>query len=183
MKVQGKKSLTIILSLFGFALIACFVFPKAPAVAQSEVTEEQEAEVVPEGGQAQSESTESAEPKKEEEKEPVRTGTIAGSGRFKETKGINVDSSGSSPGDEPSVISGAVSRKSQTECVAKIVNSGKKRYSVSFKVVGVDARGSKVLDKSFSGSVSPGSTLEKTVSSCKTGLNLSVDLRSARVSE
>lgn len=117
-------------------------------------------------------------PKEPEEK--VRTGKIASTGRFGTTGGVDVDSAGASPGDEPSVVSASIVRKSKTECTAKIINNGQKSYSVSFTVVGEDHRGNKVLNRSFSGSVASKATLERQVTGCRDDLNLSVQLNSAK---
>ncbi len=115
-----------------------------------------------------------------EPEEKVRTGKIASTGRFGTTGGVDVDSAGASPGDEPSVVSASISRKSKTECTAKIINNGKKSYSVSFTVLGEDQRGSRVLNRSFSGSVASKGTLERQISGCRDDLNLSVQLNSAK---
>lgn len=115
-----------------------------------------------------------------EPEEKVHTGTIASSGRFGTTGGVDVDSSGASPGDEVSVVSASIVRKSKNECVAKLNNNGKKTYSVSFTVIGEDRRGNKVISRTFSGSVAPKGTLERQVNSCREDLNLSVQLNSAK---
>ena len=119
-----------------------------------------------------------ATPKEPEEK--VRTGKIASTGRFGTTGGVDVDSAGASPGDEPSVVSASISRKSKTECTAKIINNGQKSYSVSFTVLGEDHRGNRVLNRSFSGSVASKETLERQITGCRDDLNLSVQLNSAK---
>ena len=139
----------------------------------------QEEQVIPEQAPA-AVATPAPEATPKEPEEKVRTGAIASTGRFGTTGGVDVDSAGASPGDEPSVVAASISRKNRTECIAKIINNGKKSYSVSFTVLGEDHRGNRVINRSFSGSVASKGTLERQISGCRDDLNLSVTLNSAK---
>lgn len=121
-----------------------------------------------------------AKEEKKEEKEKVRLGIIASQGKFADNTNIETDSVGAVPGDEVGMITGAIARKSKSECIARLQNAGKKGYSVSFEVIGTDKSGNKVLSRSFSGTVRAGGSFERNVSGCRDGLNLAVNLRSAK---
>lgn len=118
--------------------------------------------------------------KKEEKKEKIRLGVIAAQGKFQRNTDIDVDSVGSAPGDEEGKITGSVFRKGRNECVARLMNSGEKAYSVSFDIIGTDERGNKVLTRNFSGTVKPKQFFERSVSNCAQGMNLALNLRSAK---
>ncbi len=113
-----------------------------------------------------------------EKEEKVQTGVVASSGSSGKNN-INVNST-DSPGDVESVVTASISRVKKSECKVVLVNNGKKGYSVSFNVEGINERGNKELSKSFSASIAAGEKVEKSVSNCKEGLNLAVNLRSAR---
>ena len=130
-------------------------------------------------GQAASDSSAAAS-KKEEKKEVVKTGVIASSSTVPDRGAVDVETSGSSPGDDTSVVTGSISRTGRTECTAKIINNGEKSYSVSFAVEGTNKRGAKVLSRYFSATVKPKGSVEKVVSSCPEDLNVGVNLKSAR---
>ncbi len=79
-----------------------------------------------------------------EKVETIKTGVIASSTKTKAFAAIDVETSGSAPGDETSVIAGSVSHVKRDECVAKVINNGDKTYSVSFNVVELRIRNKNV---------------------------------------
>lgn len=123
-----------------------------------------------------------AEKASDKPEEKVKTGIIASTSTSPGSISIDVDTSGSSPGDDINVISASISRVKKNECVVKLTNGGEKTYSVSYAVEGVNKRGMKTLSKSFSASVAPKATKENSVSGCNEDLNLSVNLKSAKAS-
>ena len=119
------------------------------------------------------------EPPKVEEK--VQTGTIASTGRYGGgTTGLDINTDGATPGDEQNVISASVSQIGREECAATITNTSvTSSYSVSFKVVGRNERGVKLLDKSYSASLKPKQSVQRTMD-CPADANLEVVLQSAK---
>lgn len=124
-----------------------------------------------------------AEDKPVEEKpaeEKVITGVIASTATTGKPGAINVETSGSSPGDEVSAVSGSISHGRKNECIARILNNGTKTYSVTFTVEGINKRGLKTLSRNFSATVAPGGIAERSVDGCHDELSLTVNLKSAR---
>lgn len=119
---------------------------------------------------------------KEEEAEPVaKPGEIiASSGATGNFAAVPVASNGSAPGDNPSVLSASVNRTKGNNCVAKMINSGKKTYSVYFAVVGSQMNGSQVFRRTYSVTVKPGSSVERTVNGCGDVPNVNVVLSSVK---
>lgn len=118
--------------------------------------------------------------KKEEKPEVIKTGVIASSTKTGAFAAVDVETSGAAPGDEQSVIAASIIRKNRDECVARLINNGGKSYSVSFNVEGVNARGAKTLNKSYSATIAPKATIERQIGRCDEDLNLAVNLRSAK---
>ena len=119
---------------------------------------------------------------KEEKKEVVKTGLIAGTIKTKNSRNIAFDNQANdaAPGDDASVIGGSVSRAGKTQCVAHVTNSSPKNsYSVSFVVEGADKDGATAISKSFSATIPPQGTVERNMD-CQPGLNMTVRLRSAK---
>ena len=127
-------------------------------------------------------TAEEAKKAKEEEPEPVaKSGEIiASSGSTGRFAAIGVGTIGAAPGDDQSVIGASVSRGKGDSCVAKIINSGKKSYSVSFAVVGKTQSGGNAFRRSFSATVKPGGSVERSVSGCSEDVNVGVVLNSAK---
>ncbi len=115
-----------------------------------------------------------------EKPEKVKTGVVASSLTTGRPTGINVETSGSSPGDEVSAVSGSISHGKKNQCIARIINNGKKTYSVSFSVEGINKRGLKVLSRYFSATVAPKGVAERNVDGCQEDLSLSLNLKSAK---
>ena len=115
-----------------------------------------------------------------EVEENVKPGVIASSTKTGSFAAIDVQTSGSSPGDEANVISASIAQKGGNECVAIVTNNGAKTYSVSFQVVGTTASGSKPLNSSYSATLKPKQSVERLVSRCDKDLNLAVVLKSAK---
>lgn len=160
--------------------VASFSTPLLPANCFAEG--EQGAATASGENTAPAKSSSDAASKKEEKKELVKTGVIASSSTIPDRGAVDVETSGSSPGDETSVVTGSISRTGRTECTAKIINNGEKSYSVSFAVEGTNKRGAKVLSRYFSATVKPKGTVEKVVTGCAEDLNMGVNLKSARAS-
>lgn len=129
------------------------------------------------------EEQEEVEQKPVEQKvEKVKTGIVASTETTGKPSAINVETSGSSPGDEVSAVSGSISRGKKNECIARILNNGTKTYSVTFSVEGVNKRGLKTLSRNFSASVAPKGVVEKKFGGCNEDLSLYVNLKSAKPS-
>lgn len=128
-------------------------------------------------------TTVQAEQAAEKKEDKIKTGVIASTGTTAQSASINVDTSGSSPGDEVSAISGSVSRVKRNECVARVLNNGTKTYAVSFAVEGINKRGLKTLSKSYSATIAPKGVAEKNVSGCNEDLDLYVNLKSAKAKD
>ncbi len=128
---------------------------------------------------AEQKTDKKAEPSKVEEK--VQTGTIASTGRFGGgVTGLDISTDGATPGDDQNVISASVSQIGRGECQATITNtSNVNSYSVSFKVVGRNERGSKLVDKSYSASLKPQQKVTRQMD-CPAEANMEVVLQSAR---
>lgn len=170
--MKSKTSLAALVALVLFAV---------PAFAQEERTPPQDApvKVTGETPAATPDATngDKKDPKKEEK---VKTGIIANTGNFGfGPQVIDSDGGGSAPGEEASVITGSVSPASNGKCMVSIMNASKENtYTARYSVMGTNARGVKVMNKSFTNAVKPGST-EKREVPCQDGLNMSLELRSA----
>lgn len=117
----------------------------------------------------------------EEKVENVNTGLIAGSGSFATSGSLDVQTSGSAPGDEASVITGGVTFGKGGTCEVSISNSSEKNaYAVNYRVVGTPQIGasSKTL-KSLSARLSPGETVSRKVN-CAGYTAVGLDLRSSK---
>ncbi|MFN8391530.1 MAG: hypothetical protein U0136_14675 [Bdellovibrionota bacterium] len=110
----------------------------------------------------------------------IKPGVIASSTKTKDFAAIDVDTSGAAPGDEANPITASISHVKDDNCVAKVINNGEASYSVSFQVVGTDPRGSKPVNQTFSATIKPKGSVERTVSRCSGNLNLAVVLKSAK---
>lgn len=119
------------------------------------------------------------EKKEKKEKEKVQTGVIANTGTTGVSGAIDVQTSGASPGDEKSAITGSVSSVSRTQCVATVSNASKNStYAVRFEVLGRNQRGANTFSKSFSATLRPEGSVSKEFR-CNPDDNLSVELKSA----
>lgn len=122
---------------------------------------------------------------KKDNKEVVKTGTIASSSRLgaKSKGAVETEvSDGSIPGDKPNVIQASVSTRGKGYCDVKVLNvSEENSYSVSFNVIGRDKKGAKVINQSFSASLSPKGQTVKQVE-CR-DYSMEVLLRSAKKKE
>ncbi|HQH27288.1 MAG TPA: hypothetical protein PLP17_07825, partial [Oligoflexia bacterium] len=97
-----------------------------------------------------------------------------------EKTGLDISTDGATPGDDQNVISASVSQIGRGECQATITNtSNVNSYSVSFKVVGRNERGSKLVDKSYSASLKPQQKVTRQMD-CPAEANMEVVLQSAR---
>lgn len=117
---------------------------------------------------------------KTEKPEKVKTGIIASTITTGRPTAIDVETSGSSPGDEVSAVSGSISHSKKNTCIARILNNGKKTYSVTFSVEGINKRGLKTLSRNFSATVAPKGVAERSVDGCHEDLSLAVNLKSAK---
>jgi len=118
--------------------------------------------------------------KKEEKPETIKTGVIASSTKTGSFAAIDVETSGAAPGDEASVISASVLRPKRDVCIAKVMNNGTKPYSVNFAVEGVNQRGAKTLNTSYSATIPPKGSIERQIPRCDSDLNIGINLRSAK---
>jgi hypothetical protein len=125
---------------------------------------------------------EEAKKKKEEEKEVVKTGIIASQVNAGLSQSVDVSTDGSTPGDESGVIAANVSVLDRNTCVVRVINNGKKSYSVSYELIGKDLAGSKKFTRFYSSSIQPGKSVEQRASGCGGKLNLFVDIKSAKPS-
>jgi hypothetical protein len=117
---------------------------------------------------------------KEQVEENVRTGIIAGSTRVRDSRAFNVETGAAAPGDETSVIYASVSYVGNDRCEAKVTNnSPENAYSVSFRVIGQDRRGSEALRKSYSASLKPKESVTRSLR-CKKEYSMAVVLKSAK---
>ena len=120
---------------------------------------------------------EAATEKKKEEK--VQLGVIASTGSNKRSRGIDVQTIDSAPGDEPSAILANVTQKTDTSCEIKIENVSKENsYFVGADVEGRNESGRKQFSKYFSASLRPESKMVRSFS-CRKGLQMQVVLRKA----
>ena len=118
--------------------------------------------------------------KKEEKPEVIKTGVIASSTKTGSFAAIDVETAGASPGDEASVIAASVLRPKRDQCIAKVINNGSKPYSVNFSVEGVNARGAKVVNTSYSATIPAKGSIERQIARCDSDLNIGINLRSAK---
>jgi hypothetical protein len=118
---------------------------------------------------------------KKEVKEIIKTGQIAGEGIVNPTGTFNVDTDGSSPGDQASAIGASVSRMGRDKCEAVVTNMSKDNsYSVNFKVIGKNnLSGQKQSDKFFTATLKPQQKVTRAVT-CADNSNMYVELLSAR---
>jgi hypothetical protein len=118
---------------------------------------------------------------KKEVKEIIKTGQIAGEGIVNPTGTFNVDTDGSTPGDQASAIGASVSRMGKDKCDAVVSNMSKDNsYSVSFKVIGKNnLSGQKQSEKYFSATLRPQQKVTRAVS-CADNSNMYVELVSAK---
>lgn len=132
--------------------------------------------------QTVSAQTPASETKKEEEvKESARSGIIASQGHVKDFAAIDVDTTGSAPGDSVNVISGSVKRDPKGNCIVTVTNNGQKDYSLSFSLLGIDPKtGRKSMDKFYSATLKSKESTERRVSSCSDKLNLAVKINSVK---
>ncbi|MCC6932985.1 MAG: hypothetical protein IT292_06995 [Deltaproteobacteria bacterium] len=116
-----------------------------------------------------------------EPEEKVVTGVIASQGNAPGNTPTSIDSASEAPGDEAGVITGSIERRGSSSCQAILSNNSKKNsYSVSFAVIGKDARGSQVLKRTYSATIKAQQSLTREVNGCAKGLSLSVLVSSAR---
>ena len=154
-------------SVLQIFLIFCFLVFSQMAVAQQDESASSETE----------KKTESKEEKKAEEEENIRTGVIANTGSFGlGPQSITTDTSGASPGDEASVIQANVSRLGGEKCNVTVSNASKENtYSVGYRVIARNNRGSKVSSKYFSGRLRAGEKQMREVN-CDRDHRMSVEL-------
>lgn len=99
---------------------------------------------------------------KNAKQEKVSQGVVASVGRYGNGAAVQGDTSGSTPGDDVSVISGSIKNISEGKCAAVIMNASEcKTYTVSFavKVSKIDQAKMSTITTS-SASLSPGSSKE-----------------------
>jgi hypothetical protein len=111
----------------------------------------------------------------------VKTGVISSTGGYRGAVKIDQASTGEATGDTPNVITGSVASSGKNQCVARVTNSSPEfKYSVSFKVIGTNQRGMKVLSRNFSATLNPQETASRTVNNCGRDLNLALKVLSGR---
>lgn len=118
--------------------------------------------------------------KKEEEKEVVQTGILASQVNAGLSQSVDVSTDGAAPGETPGVLAANVSVVERGTCVVKVMNNGKKSYSVSYELVAKDYSGNKKFTRFFSSTLRPGKSAEQRTSGCDGKLNLYVDIKSAK---
>lgn len=111
----------------------------------------------------------------------VKPGIISTTGDYRGAANIDQESTGKAGGDDFSVITGSISSSGRNKCTAKVTNNSKHfKYAVSYKVIGKNARGAKVLNRSFSSVIKPDETISRDIKGCKRELNLSLKVLSGR---
>lgn len=118
--------------------------------------------------------------KREEEKEVVQTGILASQVNAGLSQSVDVSTDGAAPGDTAGVLAANVSVVERGTCVVKVMNNGKKSYSVSYELVAKDYSGNKKFTRFFSSTLRPGKSAEQRTSGCDGKLNLYVDIKSAK---
>lgn len=117
--------------------------------------------------------------KSDKKVEKVKVGTIANSGTSVASGAVDVQTSGASPGDTPSPITGSISVQDRRRCLASVQNNSKENtYSVRFKVQGSNERGTRTVNKSFTARLAPGASTSRTFT-CNADDQMSVVLSSA----
>ncbi len=173
----AKKSLSMCTATCGVFLCASLLLVTAVAPEAADSQEGKDSAADSAEAKAEEKSA-----KAKEASETVRTGVIATTGSYGfENTGVDSDATGSAPGDEePSVISGSVSMKSRDECLSQVTNtSPENSYSVSYRVIGRNDRGSKVFSKGFARSLKPGQVDTRDFR-CDPNWKMEVELRSAK---
>lgn len=114
-----------------------------------------------------------------EKKEEVQLGVIASTGSNRNSRGVDVQTIDSAPGDAPSAILANVSQKTDTSCEIKLENVSKENsYFVAADVEGYNDSGRKQFSKYFSASLRPESSMVRSFS-CRKGLQMQVVLKKA----
>ena len=128
---------------------------------------------------AMAQSGKPADKCKDNKQEKIVKGVVASVGSYPSTgAAVGSDSSGSTPGDDPSVISGSINFIGDGKCAAVVTNASEcKSYSVSFVVKGAKQTETSMRTiVSSSANLAPKGRKEQTFSCNKDEYNYVVEL-------